>query len=189
MEPKQSGTVKFYNPTKGFGFIYSEKDRKDIFFHITGINGANPPNTGERVSFHIKEIKGKKTAIDIDISSVAPLVNPKASVKNTSKILQGFPCISGETVNGFKLNHVIKKIRTRGFGTVDEAKEELVKLAKGSGANAVFNYIYHRESDWSDDYVLIFINLGRSRKTWFWAEGSAVKATKNKSPSTPKALA
>lgn len=178
MEPKQSGTVKFYNPTKGFGFIYSEKEGKDIFFHITGINGANPPNSGERVSFNIKEIKGKQTAIDIDISSVAPLVNPKASVKNTSKILQGFPCIRGEKVNGFKLNQVIKKISTNGFDTVDEAREELVKLAKACGANAVFNYIYHRESDYSNDYIFIF-KVGRSRKTCFWAEGSAVKLIQN----------
>lgn len=90
------------------------------------------------------------------------------------KSLQGFPCIRGELINDFKVAKIIKKITTYGYDTVAEAQDNLIRSAKECGANAVFNYIWHRESDWSDDYFLIF-HMGRSRKTTFWAEGNAVR--------------
>ena len=53
----QTGTVKFFNETKGFGFITNEDTGKDIFVHTTGINVENL-NEGDRVSY--EEEEGRK---------------------------------------------------------------------------------------------------------------------------------
>ncbi len=170
---KQNGIVKFYNPSKGFGFIYADEEKKDIFFHITKINGANPPKIGDKVSFYINEKKGQNYAYDIDIIYTLTKKSIKNLEQRTKKNLEGFPCIRGETIKGFKVNNIIKTIKTSRYTTVDEAKNELIEIAKDCGANAIFNYIWHRESDWSDDYFL-FWQIDRTRKTTFWAEGNAV---------------
>jgi cold shock protein len=48
-----NGTVKFYNATKGFGFIAPEGGGKDIFVHATALEaaGIRSLNEGDRVSF------------------------------------------------------------------------------------------------------------------------------------------
>ena len=53
----QTGTVKFFNETKCFGFITNEDTGKDIFVHATGINVENL-NEGDRVSY--EEEEGRK---------------------------------------------------------------------------------------------------------------------------------
>jgi CspA family cold shock protein len=53
----QTGTVKFFNETKGFGFITNEDTGKDIFVHATGIKVENL-NEGDRVSY--EEEEGRK---------------------------------------------------------------------------------------------------------------------------------
>ena len=54
------GTVKWYNDTKGFGFIEGE-DGKDYFVHNTAIKGGARLNDGEPVTFDPTEgDKGKK---------------------------------------------------------------------------------------------------------------------------------
>ena len=35
----QTGVVKFFNESKGFGFIVDDESKKDIFVHITGLDG------------------------------------------------------------------------------------------------------------------------------------------------------
>lgn len=50
------GTVKFYNESKGFGFI--ETQDGDIFVHATGIKKGETLNTGDKVQFEI--VDGKK---------------------------------------------------------------------------------------------------------------------------------
>ncbi len=46
-----NGTVKFFNATKGFGFITTEEG-KDLFFHISEINGTEPRD-GDSVTFEM----------------------------------------------------------------------------------------------------------------------------------------
>ena len=48
-----TGTVKFYNSSKGFGFIKPE-DGEDLFFHRTEIQGEEPKD-GDRVEFAVGE--------------------------------------------------------------------------------------------------------------------------------------
>jgi len=57
------GTVKFYNATKGFGFIAPETGGKDVFVHATALEaaGLHSLSEGQRVSFEIhSEARGPK---------------------------------------------------------------------------------------------------------------------------------
>ena len=51
-----TGTVKFYNVSKGYGFITNDNTGKDIFVHATSLNGAEL-NEGDQVEY---EEEGKK---------------------------------------------------------------------------------------------------------------------------------
>jgi CspA family cold shock protein len=57
------GTVKFFNETKGFGFIVDDETQQDIFVHISGIQEEIRQN--DRVSFKITEDKRGSKAIDV----------------------------------------------------------------------------------------------------------------------------
>jgi CspA family cold shock protein len=52
----QSGTVKFFNMTKGFGFIAPEDGSKDVFVHISAVQGSGLDTLTEnqKVSFEIE---------------------------------------------------------------------------------------------------------------------------------------
>ncbi len=50
---KETGTVKFFNVSKGFGFITSSKG-KDYFIHTTGLNGGSL-NDGAKVEFETRQ--------------------------------------------------------------------------------------------------------------------------------------
>jgi cold shock protein len=52
-----TGTVKFFNETKGFGFILDDESGKDIFVHVTGLNGITI-RENDRVTYEVQE--GKK---------------------------------------------------------------------------------------------------------------------------------
>lgn len=53
----QTGVVKFFNESKGFGFIADDADGRDIFVHITGLAGATIREQ-DRVEFEV--VEGKK---------------------------------------------------------------------------------------------------------------------------------
>ena len=52
-----SGTVKFFNGTKGFGFIAPEDGSKDVFVHASALEmaGIQSLNEGDRVSFVLED--------------------------------------------------------------------------------------------------------------------------------------
>lgn len=62
-----SGTVKWFNTTKGYGFIQPEDGGKDVFVHISAVEraGLRGLNEGQRVSFQLKEERGKTAAVDL----------------------------------------------------------------------------------------------------------------------------
>ena len=51
-----SGTVKWFNATKGFGFIQPDKGSKDVFLHISALEraGLTHVDDGQKVTFDIK---------------------------------------------------------------------------------------------------------------------------------------
>jgi len=69
---RQTGTVKFFNQSKGFGFITPDEGGTDVFVHVTAVesSGIGALNDGMRVSFDTepdKRGKGPK-AIDLQVA-------------------------------------------------------------------------------------------------------------------------
>lgn len=61
------GTVKFFNATKGFGFIQPEDGSADVFVHITAVEraGMQPLVEGQKVSFEVvQDRRSGKSAAD-----------------------------------------------------------------------------------------------------------------------------
>ena len=58
----KKGTVKFFNQTKGFGFIKDENEDKDYFIHKTGVIGQI--QDGDNVEFELEEDKKGMRAVN-----------------------------------------------------------------------------------------------------------------------------
>jgi CspA family cold shock protein len=61
------GTVKWFNATKGFGFIVPQDGGKDVFVHITAVQkaGLQGLNEGQKVSFEVEMERGKAAATNL----------------------------------------------------------------------------------------------------------------------------
>lgn len=59
-----TGTVKWFNPTKGFGFIAPEDGGKDVFVHISAVEraGLGTLAEGQTVSYDVVTERGKQAA-------------------------------------------------------------------------------------------------------------------------------
>lgn len=59
-----TGTVKWFNTQKGFGFIQPDDKSKDVFVHISAVQAAGMQtlNEGQKVSFDIVQERGKAAA-------------------------------------------------------------------------------------------------------------------------------
>ena len=59
-----TGTVKFFNTQKGYGFIQPDDGSKDVFVHITAVEqaGMRSLNEGQKVSYEIVTERGKQAA-------------------------------------------------------------------------------------------------------------------------------
>ena len=62
-----TGTVKFFNTQKGYGFIQPDDGSKDVFVHITAVEraGMRSLNEGQKVSYEIVTERGKQAAGNI----------------------------------------------------------------------------------------------------------------------------
>ena len=62
-----NGTVKWFNATKGYGFIQPEDGGKDVFVHISAVEraGLRGLNEGQAVSYELKDERGKTAAVDL----------------------------------------------------------------------------------------------------------------------------
>ena len=65
-----NGTVKWFNSTKGFGFIQPDNSAKDVFVHATALEraGLSGLADGQKVSFELQEGRdGRQSAIDLEL--------------------------------------------------------------------------------------------------------------------------
>ena len=60
-----NGTVKFFNNSKGFGFITPEGDGKDVFVHVNGL--IDKINEGDKVSYDVEEGPKGLNAINVKV--------------------------------------------------------------------------------------------------------------------------
>ena len=66
-----TGTVKWFNPTKGFGFIEQEDGSNDAFVHISAVEraGLSTLNEGQKVTFQLQPGQnGKSSAEDLKLA-------------------------------------------------------------------------------------------------------------------------
>jgi CspA family cold shock protein len=59
-----TGIVKFFNTTKGYGFIQPDDGGKDVFLHISAIEraGLQAPNEGQKVEFELETGRDGRTS-------------------------------------------------------------------------------------------------------------------------------
>ena len=63
-----TGTVKWFNPTKGYGFIQPDDGSKDVFVHISAVerSGLGQLNEGQKVEYEIERgQQGKTSAVNL----------------------------------------------------------------------------------------------------------------------------
>lgn len=65
-----TGTVKWFNPTKGFGFIEPEGGGKDVFVHISAVEqaGLATLHEGQRIEFETESDRRGVKAIGLSVS-------------------------------------------------------------------------------------------------------------------------
>ncbi|WP_338723122.1 cold-shock protein [Devosia sp. XK-2] len=66
-----SGTVKFYNSTKGFGFITPDEGGKDAFVHVSAVEraGMSSLNDGQKLSYDVESGRdGRESAVNLQLS-------------------------------------------------------------------------------------------------------------------------
>ena len=61
-----TGTVKWFNPTKGYGFIEPEDGSKDVFVHISAVEraGMTTLNEGQKVSYEVQAGQNGKSSAE-----------------------------------------------------------------------------------------------------------------------------
>jgi CspA family cold shock protein len=64
-----TGSVKWFNPTKGFGFIQPEGGGPDVFVHITAVQAAGLTglNDGQKLSYDVVSERGKMAASNLKV--------------------------------------------------------------------------------------------------------------------------
>ena len=62
-----TGTVKWFNAQKGFGFIQPDSGGKDVFVHISAVEraGLNGLNEGQKISYEVQQERGKEAAVNL----------------------------------------------------------------------------------------------------------------------------
>jgi cold shock protein len=64
-----TGTVKWFNATKGYGFIQPQDGGKDVFVHVSAVEraGLSTLNEGQQVEYEIVSNRGKSSAENLKV--------------------------------------------------------------------------------------------------------------------------
>jgi CspA family cold shock protein len=60
-----TGTIKFFNEAKGFGFIKPDNGAQDVFVHVSGL--VNEVKEGDRVSYEVEQGKKGVNAVKVEL--------------------------------------------------------------------------------------------------------------------------
>ena len=62
--------MKWFNATKGYGFIMPEDGGKDVFVHVTAVQaaGLRGLNEGQKVDFEVTMERGKSSAVNLKVA-------------------------------------------------------------------------------------------------------------------------
>mgnify|MGYP006438962987 CR=1 FL=1 len=65
-----TGTIKWFNATKGYGFIVPDDGGNDVFLHITALEkaGLGPVGEGQKLSYEIATNKGREAAANVALA-------------------------------------------------------------------------------------------------------------------------
>ena len=65
-----TGTVKWFNSRKGYGFIQPDEGGDDVFVHITAVQESDLESLaeGQKLSFELEETRGKTAAVNLSLS-------------------------------------------------------------------------------------------------------------------------
>jgi CspA family cold shock protein len=62
-----SGTVKWFNSAKGYGFIQPEEGGKDVFVHVSAVEraGLRGLNEGQKIEYELQDERGRTAAVNL----------------------------------------------------------------------------------------------------------------------------
>ena len=74
-----TGTVKWFNATKGFGFIQPSDGGKDVFVHISAVerSGLNGLNEGQKINYEIATERGRSAAVNLKTADLLGITVPR----------------------------------------------------------------------------------------------------------------
>jgi CspA family cold shock protein len=66
---RASGTVKWFDTTKGYGFIKPNEGGRDVFVHVTAVRaaGLQTLNEGQAIAYELKTDRGKTAAANLEV--------------------------------------------------------------------------------------------------------------------------